>query len=147
MTARKPRRHNAPLRPRRPATGVPDLLYAIGMAMLTMGAVFFIASFTNDDLSNGDVGTDLARIFAACLGLSAILTFLMGFLLLRDDRGRADHYRVPLVAGGVIGGMESAMFLNPRSAVLLLAPFLLLFFVLRPVRRGLARMLGSKGRG
>ncbi len=138
MTNASRRRNNAPVRPRRPATGVPDLLFAIGMIMLTMGFVFFMASFFDDDLSAGDAGTALARVFAGLLAISALLTFLMGILLLRDDRRRADHYVVPLVVGGLIGGMESSLFLNPKSPVFLALPLLLLVFVLRPVRRGLA---------
>ena len=139
MTNARRRRNNAPVRPRRPATGVPDLLFAIAMIMLTMGFVFFMASFIDTDLSAGDAGTVLARVFAGLLGISAVLTFLMGILLLRDERRRADHYVVPLIVGGLIGGIESSFFLNPKSPIFLALPLLLLFFVLRPVRRGLAR--------
>jgi hypothetical protein len=145
MTAQKRRRNNAPVRPRRPATGVPDLLFAIATALATMAAVFVAASFLDEDLSNGDAGTDLARIFAGTLMLSAILLALMGFLLLRDERGRADHYRVPILIGLLVGGLEAAMFLDPRSPILLLAPLALLIFVLRPVRRAIAAMLGGRG--
>ena len=145
MTAQKRRRNNAPVRPRRPATGVPDLLFAIATALATMAAVFAAASFLDEDLSNGDAGTDLARIFAGTLMLSAILLALMGFLLLRDERGRADHYRVPILIGLLVGGLEAAMFLDPRSPILLLAPLALLIFVLRPVRRAIAAMLGGRG--
>ncbi|MGE0598753.1 MAG: hypothetical protein AB7J35_02870 [Dehalococcoidia bacterium] len=146
MTNARRRRNNAPVRPRRPATGVPDLLFAIGMIMLTMGFVFFMSSFFDDDLSAGDAGTVLARLFAGLLAISALLTFLMGILLLRDDRRRADHYVVPLIVGAIIGGIESSFFLNPRSPVLLVIPLLLLVFVLRPIRRGLAG-LAQRGGG
>ena len=138
MTALKRRRNNAPLRPRRPATGVPDMLFAIGMAMLVMGVAFFAASFLDDDLSTGDAGTDLARIFAACLMVSSLLTFLMGIMLLRDDRRRADHYVVPLAVGALIGGIEAAFFLAAKTPLFLALPLLLFVFVLRPVRRALA---------
>ena len=146
VTAQKRRRNNAPVRPRRPATGVPDLLFAIATALLTMAAIFVAASFMDEDLSNGDAGTDLARIFAATLALSGILLALMGFLLLRDERGRADHYRVPIPVGGLIGGLEGAMFLDPQAPVFLLGPLLLLVFALRPVRRSLAGLFGARGR-
>ena len=146
MTAPKRRRNNAPVRPPRPATGVPDLLFALGAALLTMATVFFVASFVHEDLSNGDVGTDLARIFAACLLLSAILIFFMGLLLLRSDRNQVDHYAEPLAIGIVIGAIESWFFLDPRSPLMLLLPFLLFVFVLRPVRRGIAGMFGRKAR-
>lgn len=146
MTARNPRRNNAPVRPRRPATGVPDLVFAIAMAMATMGAIFYVATFVVDDLSTGDAGTQIARIFGGLLVLTAILTALIGILLLRGDRRQTDHYVVPVFVGAIIGGLEAAMFLNPGSALLLLAPLLLLFFVLRPVRRSISRAFGAKGR-
>lgn len=146
MTTVRRRRNNAPVRPRRPATGVPDLLFAIAMTMFTMGFVFFMASFTNEDLSAGDAGTVLARVFAGLLAVSGTMTFLMGLLLLRGERRRADHYVVPLIVGGLIGGMEAALFLNPRSPVILALPLLLLFFVLRPVRRGMSNLVRQGGR-
>lgn len=138
MTAPRRRRNNAPVRPRRPATGVPDVLFAIGMAMLVMGVAFVGASFLDEDLSSGDAGTDLARIFAACLMVSSLLTFLMGIMLLRDDRRRADHYVVPLAIGALVGGIEAAFFLAAKTPVFLALPLLLFVFVLRPVRRTLA---------
>lgn len=145
MTATKARRNNAPIRRRRPATGVPDLLFATGMALVVMAVVFFAASILSDSLSNGDVGTDLARLFAATLAFSALFAFIMGLLLLRDDRKQVDHYVVPLAVGAIIGGIESALFLNP-SGPWLFAPFLLLVFVLRPVRRAISRLFRAGGR-
>ena len=141
MNERKKRR-NAPLRPPRPASPVPDFLFAIGMAMLTMAVVFFIASFVHEDLSAGDAGTTLARVFAATLTLSALFLFLLGILLLRGDRQQLDHYVVPLVIGLVMGLLESWFFLEPRGAVFLLVPLLLLVLVARPVRKGLGSLVG-----
>lgn len=146
MTGQKPRRNNAPIRRRRPATTVPDLLFAVGMALLVMAVVFFAASFVSDTLSNGDVGTDLARLFAGTLTLSALFAFMMGILLLRDDRKQVDHYLLPLAVGSVIGALESALFLNPAGPWLL-APFLLLVFVLRPVRRAVANLVRPAQQG
>ena len=146
MTAPRRRRNNAPVRPRRPATIVPDFLFALGAAALTMAVVFFIASFVHEDLSNGDAGTQLARIFAATLMLSAVFLFLLGMLLLRADRNRLEHYIVPLAIGALIGALESWMFLDPRSPAMLLIPLALLVFVLRPVRRGFGALTGRKGR-
>ncbi len=143
MTARGKRRNNAPVRPRRPATTVPDFLFAAGTALLTMAVAFFIASFVHEDLSAGDAGTALARIFAGTLTLSAIFLFLLGLLLLRADRNQLDHYIVPLIVGVVIGLLESWMFLDPKSPLLLLLPLLLLVFVLRPVRKALANLFGQ----
>jgi hypothetical protein len=142
MTARTKRRNNAPLRPRRPATTVPDFLFAVGTGLLTMAVVFFAASFVHDDLSAGDAGTTLARIFAATLLLSALFLFILGLLLLRADRNRLDHYLLPIGLGVVIGLLESWFFLEPRGAFLLLVPLVLLVFVLRPVRRGLSSLVG-----
>ena len=74
MTEPRRRRNNAPVRPRRPATTVPDVLFAVGMALLTMSVVFFLATFLDDSLSAGDVGTTLARAFAGTLAVSAIVS-------------------------------------------------------------------------
>lgn len=145
MTARTRRRNNAPVRPRQSAsTTAPDLLFAIGMALLTMAVVFFIASFVHDDLSAGDAGTVLARVFAATLLLSALFLFILGILLLRSDRNRVDHYTFPLAVGAVVGGLESWLFLEPRGALTLVLPLLLLVLVFRPVRRALGNLLGRR---
>jgi hypothetical protein len=121
---------------------VPDLLFAFGMCLLVMAFVFFAASFTDEDLSSGDAGTDLARIFAGTLLISALCAFAMGTLLLRDDRNQLDHYVTPLIVGAIIGGLEATAFLNPAGPLWLLAPFLLFIFVLRPVRRTVSRLAG-----
>jgi len=125
---------------------VPDILFAIGSALLTMAAIFFIASFVHEDLSSGDAGTDLARIFAATLTLSAILMFLLGLLLLRDERARLDHYLFPIVIGLAVGALESWLFLEPRGAALLLLPLVLLVFAFRPLRRTVGGWFGVGAR-
>lgn len=122
---------------------MPDVLFAIGMALLVMSMVFAVASFMDDALSNGDAGTQLARIFAGTLFLSATFSFLLGLLLLRGERNRADHFVVPLVAGALMGGLEAAMFLNPKTPLLLLLPLVLLVFAFRPVRGVIARLFGG----
>lgn len=141
MTEPRRRRNNAPLRPRRPATTVPDVLFALGMGLLTMSVVFFLASFFDDSLSTGDVGTSLARAFAATLAISAVFAFLLGILLLRDDRAQLDRYRTPLLLGVFIGGLESWLFLKAQPPLFLLLPIFLLIFALRPVRRGIGNTL------
>lgn len=138
MTEPRRRRNNAPVRPRRPATTVPDVLFAVGMALLTMSVVFFLATFLDDSLSAGDVGTTLARAFAGTLAVSAIFAFLLGLLLLRDDRDKLDRYRTPLLLGVAIGGLESWIFLKALPPLFLAGPVPLLVFALRPVRRALA---------
>ena len=139
------RRNNAPLRPPRQATGIPDILFASASVLVTMAVVFFIASFVHEDLSNGDAGTDLARVFSATLMLSALLLGLLGILLLRDAPNKVNHLLTPALVGAVVGGIESWLFLNPRSPVLFLAPLALLVFALRPTRRAISGVLHSGG--
>ncbi len=134
------RRNNAPVRPPRPATSVPDFLFALAMCAWVMAAVFVAATFTSEQLSAGDAGTDLARLFAGALALAGLCGFLIGVLLLRSERNQADHYLTPFALGAVIGAAEAFLFLVPAPA-LLFAPFLLLIFVFRPVRRGIARLI------
>jgi Na+-driven multidrug efflux pump len=134
------RRNNAPVRPPRPATSVPDFLFALAMCAWVMAAIFVVATFTYDDLSAGDAGTDLARLFAASLALAGGCGFLIGVMLLRGERRRADHYVTPVIIGAVMGTLEAILFLWPAEAFLF-APFALLVFVFRPVRRHLSRMV------
>ena len=147
MTVARKRRNNAPVRPPRPATTVPDLVFAMGMALLVMAVVFFVASFVDDTLSNGDAGTVLARVFAGTLFFSAVCAFLLGLLLLRGDRNRLDHYVTPLALGAAVGGLESWLFLRASSPALLLAPLVLLVFALRPVRRALSSVFRPARQG
>jgi hypothetical protein len=114
-------------------------MFAIGMTLLVMAACFFGASFLNEDLSHGDAGTVLARLFAATLGISALMAFLMGLLLLRDDRKQLDHYRTPLALGLGIGIIESWLFLAAAPALFLVVPLFLLIFALRPLRERIAK--------
>jgi hypothetical protein len=119
---------------------VPDFLFALAMCAWVMAAVFVAATFTSEQLSAGDAGTDLARLFAGALALAGLCGFLIGVLLLRSERNQADHYLTPFALGAVIGTAEAFLFLVPAPA-LLFAPFLLLIFVFRPVRRGIARLI------
>ena len=134
------RRNNAPVRPPRPATSVPDFLFALAMCAWVMAAIFIVATFTDDDLSTGDAGTDLARLFAGSLVLAGVCGFLIGVMLLRAERRRADHYVTPIIIGAVIGTLEALVFLWPAQAFLF-APFALLIFVFRPVRRHISKMV------
>lgn len=136
------RRNNAPIRPRKPATSVPDLLFALAMMGWVMAAIFVIASFVNAEVTAGEAGKVLARLFAAALAACSLFGFLLGLVLLRDERGRADHYVMPFILGAIMGGLEAALFLWPADT-LLFAPFVLLIFVFRPVRRFVARSLRS----
>ncbi len=138
------RRNNAPIRPRRPATVVPDLLFAIAVAAWVMAGIFVVATFTHDSLSAGNAGTDLARLFAATLAIVGLCGFLIGVLLLRDERGSSDHYVFPMILGGVIGTVEALLFLRPAPA-LLFVPFLFLVLVFRPFRRALSGLLRLGG--
>jgi CHASE2 domain-containing sensor protein len=130
------RRNNAPIRPRKPATSIPDLLFALAASGWTMAAVFVAASFVNNDVTAGDAGRILARMFAAALAVAAAFTCLLAVLLLRDDRNRADHIIFPMVVGVAIGLLFALLFLGLHFYALF-APFLLLVLVFRPVRRRL----------
>jgi len=135
-----PRRNNAPVRPPRPATGVPDLLFAMAATGWTMGAVFTAASFVDSDITAGEAGVALARLFSGALAVCALFAFLLGLVLLRDDRGRGDHYVTPMTVGALMGTAEAALFLWPADR-LLFAPLVLTVFAFRPVRRLVARRL------
>jgi len=137
------RRNNAPVRPSRPATSVPDFLFALAMCAWVMAAIFVVATFTDDDLSAGNAGTDLARLFAGSLVLAGLCGFLIGVMLLRGERRQADHYVTPVIIGAVIGTLEAVLFMWPAEAFLF-APFALLIFVFRPVRRHLSKMVNPR---
>ncbi len=134
------RRNNAPVRPRKPATGVPDLLFAMAAAGWAMGAAFTVASFVDSDITAGAAGVTLARLFSASLAVCSLFAFLLGLVLLRDDRGQIDHYVTPILVGALTGMAEAVLFLWPADR-LLFAPFILIVFALRPVRRIVARTL------
>jgi len=95
MTRRKasptPRRNNAPIRRRKAATGVPDFLVACAMAAWTLAALFVLASFMDATLAADGPGRTIALAFAGLLGASGVFIMLIAFLLLRDERSRADH--------------------------------------------------------
>lgn len=99
-----------------------------------MAGIFFVATFTDDSLSAGNAGTDLARLFSGALLLAGLCGFLIGMLLLRDERGNSEHYVFPMLLGAVIGSLEALLFLRPEPGLLFL-PFLLLIFLFRPLRR------------
>ena len=128
------RRNNAPVRPRRPATSVPDVLFALAAAGWAMALLFFLASYVNGDVTVGEAGRVLARLFAGALAIASAFTFMLGLVLLRDERSDADHYVVPMVIGTLVGALASLLFLTLHFELLFL-PFLLVIFVLRPVRR------------
>jgi hypothetical protein len=138
------RRNNAPVRPPRPATSVPDFLFALAMCAWVMAAIFVVATFTDDDLSAGNAGTDLARLFAGSLVLAGLCGFLIGVMLLRGERRQTDHYVTPAIIGAVIGALEAVLFMWPAEAFLF-APFALLIFVFRPVRRHISKMVHPRG--
>lgn len=127
-------------RPRRPATGIPDFLFAITAAAWTMAGVFLVASFTNANVTSSDAGEVLARVFAGLLVLSGGFVALIGVVLLRDGRSHADHYVTPTIVGMVVGALDALLFLLPVGDFLW-APFALLVFSLRPVRKVISNML------
>ncbi len=130
------RRNNAPVRPRRPATSVPDLFFALAMAGWAMAIFFFAASFLDNDVTVGEAGKILARMFAGALAVASAFTFLLGIVLLRDERNQAEHFRFPMAIGLVIGILVSLLFLTLHFELVFL-PFLLLVFAFRPIRQRL----------
>ena len=139
------RRDNAPIRKRRPATTVPDFLFSLAAAAWTMAAIFVIASFVDDNVTVGEAGRLLARMFAGALAFSGIFGFLLGLILLRDELRQRDHYITPMVLGIIMGGAVATLFLLP-SNTFVLAPFVLLIFVFRPLRRSIARLFRRSAR-
>lgn len=133
-----PRRNNAPIRRRKPATSVPDFMFALAATGWTMAAIFVVASFVDSSVTAGEAGVTLARMFSAALAACSLFAFLLGLVLLRGERSTADHYVTPFILGVVMGTLEAIIFLWPEDR-LLIAPFVLLIFVFRPVRRMLAR--------
>lgn len=134
------RRNNAPVRPRRPATSVPDVLFALATVGWTMAIVFVVASFTDDNITVGEAGKVLARLFAGALAVASGFTFLLGLVLLRNDRNQADHLLAPMAIGVLTGLLASMLFLTLQFRLLFL-PFLLLLLVVRPIRR---RVFGGR---
>lgn len=137
------RRNNAPIRPRKPATSVPDVIFTLAFAGWTMALVFAVASFGNDAVTEGDAGKILARLFAGALALTSAFGFALGLLLLRDERRERDHYVVPAILGAIIGLLEALLFLWP-AATFLFAPFLLLIFAFRGVRRRISNAFSTR---
>ncbi len=144
MTSRPRRRDNAPIRPRRPATTVPDLLFAVAAMAWAMGGTLAVAALIDVEVVSGEAGRALALFFAAALAIAGLMVFLLGVVLLRDERNRVDHYRLPLLLGGAIGVVEGLLFLFPAGTLVFL-PFVFLVFALRPVRRALG-LMGSRKR-
>lgn len=134
------RRDNAPIRKRKPAPILPDLLFAAGATAWAMALIFVFASFLSDNVTAGDAGRMLARIFAGALFVSGLFVVLLGVALLRDDRGNINHYVVPMSIGTAAGALEAYLFLLPAGEWLW-APPLLLVLALRPIRSGFSRVL------
>lgn len=146
MTSRRPgirRRNNAPIRPHREPSSAPDIVFTLAAAAAVMAGIFAAASFLMPDLSRGDAGTDLARVFAAFLALAAVCLGAAGVLLSAGSNDRASHVIAPSVIGAAIGVSESLILLRPAPA-LIPVPFILLLFALRPIRRSLARPAGRR---
>lgn len=140
------RRNNAPIRPPRPATTVPDVLFACAFTCFTMAIIFFVASFLSADVVAGSAGKVLARFFAGTLVVTGLLMFALGYGLLRDERRSTDHYSFPIGLGVLVGALESVVFLNTIEQ-LLFAPLLLLLLAFRPLRHWILRGLGLRRKG
>lgn len=106
-----------------------------------MAFILFVASFLSENVTAGDAGRLLARIFAGALFISGLFVFLLGLSFVRGDSLRLEEYIIPICVGIVIGAIEAWLFLQPAGEWLW-APLLLLVFTLRPVRN----MVGGAGR-
>ncbi|MFN0148847.1 MAG: hypothetical protein ACKVT1_20275 [Dehalococcoidia bacterium] len=137
------RRVNAPIRPRRPATTVPDLVFALAATGWGMALTLAVGSFAGDAVTEGSAGKVLARFFAAALAVAGLMLFLLGLVLLRDERGDGSHYRVPMLLGGLIGVAEAALIIRPEGTFLFV-PLIFLVFALRPVRRAVGGIFGRR---
>lgn len=141
------RRNNAPVSggPRRRSRFVPDLLITFSAIGWSMAAVIAAASFADESITSGEAGQMLARAFAGALGVSALFIFLLAVAALGEDRGRAEHYTLPVPLGVLIGIPEALLFLAPAGRLLPL-PFVLLLLLVRPVRRLLGGLVPRGGR-
>jgi hypothetical protein len=130
------RRVNAPIRRTKEGGTLPDVLVGLAFVAWTMAVIFGIASFLTDSFTAGDAGRTLERIFAVALGFVGLLLFALAVLLLDENRGRGDHYLVPMMVGMGVGAAEALLFLAPAPGLLWLPP-LFLVFTLRPLRRAI----------
>jgi hypothetical protein len=144
-TSRPGRRNNAPVRPPRNREGgtIPDLLFCLASGAFVLAAILLAATFTNDNVTAGHVGKELAQFFALALIGTSIFLFLVGLLLLRDGRGRFDHYSTPILLGTIGGAIEAVLVIQP-AGWWIAAPLIVLVFALRPVRRLLARLVRQR---
>jgi hypothetical protein len=101
-------------------------------AVWAMSLTLAIMSLFND-LTPGGAGQTLARLFAATLALSGFFLMGLAIALMRDERHDSVHYVIPSIAGVLAGLLETALILNTAGYWLLL-PFLLVAFVVPPVR-------------
>lgn len=118
---------------------MPDVLFCLASGVLVIAAILMATTLTNEDAMAGHVGRDLAQLFSAALAGAGIFLFLVGLLLLRDGRGRLDHYSTPILLGVIGGAIESVLVLRP-AGWWIAAPLFVLVLALRPVRRLLARI-------
>lgn len=147
-TRRNPgRRNNAPISggSRRRSRFVPELLITFAAIGWVMAIVIAGASFADDSITSGEAGQMLARVFAGALGIAALFVFLLAVAILGEERGRQEHYMLPVTLGVLIGVPEALLFLAPAGRYLPI-PFVLLLLLLRPVRRLLTGILPGGGR-
>lgn len=140
-----PRRVNAPIRPRREGSTIPDLLFAVTAACWTMAVVFAVVTLATDQVGGGRAGVTIARIFAGALAFAGLVLFLLGVSILGEHRNRADHYVVPMLVGLFVGLLEAALLLGGNPAAMVLPP-LAFFLALRPVRHAFSVIFGLGGR-
>lgn len=135
------RRNNAPVRPPRVRNGgtVPDVLFCLASGAITLAVILLVTTFTNSDVAAGNVGTELARLFAAALIAAGIFIFLVGVLLLQGTKPSTGHYSTPILLGVIGGAVEAVLVIEP-AGMWIAVPLVVLIFALRPVRRLFGRL-------
>jgi hypothetical protein len=115
---------------------VPDLLVASWVGAWAMALTFAVASFLDTDLTPGEVGVILARMFAAALFVAGVFMAMLAMVLLRDERAEREHYVAPGIAGLIAAGTASILvFTTAGPQVAVTVPALILLFAMKPVRK------------
>ena len=111
------------------------MLVAFAATAWAMGVTLLVVSLFSQ-LTPGNAGPILARLFGAALVLCGFFLMGLGIALMRDERHDGTHYRVPSVVGALAGLLEIALILN-TAGYLLALPGLLLIFVVPPLRNAI----------
>jgi hypothetical protein len=145
---RRSARNDAAAQRRLRSGSLPDIVIVLAFTAVTMAVVFFVASFTSERVAAGEAGPTLARLFAGSLVAVALVTFLLGAMLFRENAYLGLRLTYAAILGAVIGVFESLLFLQGAGLLLGLPPVFALLAI-RPVREwflGGIGLLPRKGR-